>query len=254
MKEIDETVAAASGLRTLERGLDVLDLFCHGATKLTLTEIAARIKLSPSTASRLLHTLLIRGYLSRDEETRKFGIGSQALRLTTSSFRTFDLRPVAAPVLRKLSEQYNESISLYVILDGHRVCIDRIETTHALRHVVNVGDRLPLTRGAGGKVLLAWLPEEEIKTAIPPGEKVSASELSRIRKQGFALSIGERDQGVGAIAAPVFDANGRILCSLSLAAPVARLNREAFERMAPDIVNAADQISAALGHAKKTTG
>ena len=59
-----------------------------------------------------------------------------------------------------------------------------------------------------------------------------------------------RDQGVGAIAAPVFDAEGRIQCSLSLSAPVVRLDRKGFERVAPDIVEAAFQISAGLGYVK----
>lgn len=200
--------------------------------------------------SGILYTLQIRGYLSRDEETKKFVIGSQALRLTTSSFRTFDLRKIAAPILHKLHEQYNESLSLYIVLDGHRVCIDRLETTHALRHVVNIGDRLPLTRGAGGKVLLAWLPELERKNILSTGASVSASELALIRKQGFAISMGERDQGVGAVAAPIFDATGRLQCALALAGPFTRISRNDFEKMAPDIVSAANQISAALGHNK----
>ncbi|MBP2666198.1 MAG: IclR family transcriptional regulator [Firmicutes bacterium] len=250
MKMIDDNATNSAGLRTLERGLDILDIFSGGATKLTLTEIAAKINLSPSTASRLLNTLLNRGYLSRDAETKKYVIGSHALRLNASSFRTFDLRPLAEPIMRRLAERYNESITLYVALDGQRVCIDRVETTHALRHVVNVGDRLPLDRGAGGKVLLAWLSAEERKTLGSIVEKVSVAELAQIRKRGYAISMGERDQGVGAIAAPVFDAEGRIQCSLSLSAPVVRLDREGFERMVPDIVEAALQISTGLGYVK----
>lgn len=251
MKVLDDTASTAPGLRTLERGLDVLDLFCHGANRLSLTEIAAQINLTPSTTSRILYTLQMRGYLSRDEETKKFVIGSQALRLTTSSFRTFDLRKIAAPILHKLHEKYNESLSLYIVLDGHRVCIDRIETTHALRHVVNIGDRLPLTRGAGGKVLLAWMPEKERTDILAADSSISASELETIRKQGYALSLGERDPGVSAVAAPVFDASGRLQCALALAGPFSRLSRSDLEKMTPDIVNAANQISAALGHLNK---
>ena len=77
MKTLDGAAPNTPGLRTLERGLDVLDLFCHGATRLSLTEIAAKINLTPSTTSRILYTLQIRGYLSRDEETKKFVIGSR---------------------------------------------------------------------------------------------------------------------------------------------------------------------------------
>jgi IclR family transcriptional regulator, KDG regulon repressor len=250
MQPIEDNNQNSAGLRTLERGLDVLDIFSTGVTKLTLSEIAAKINLSPSTASRLLNTLLSRGYLSRDPETKKYVIGSRALRLNASSFQKFDLRPLAAPVLRRLAEQYNESITLYVVVDGYRVCIDRVETTHALRHVVSIGDRLPITRGAGGRVLLAWMPEDERKELIPSAETGLAAELAQIRQKGYAISMGERDQGVGAIAAPVFDAHGRIKCSLSLSAPVVRFSREEFEKVAPDIVTAALQISVGLGYVK----
>jgi len=250
MKMADDSVQNSAGLRTLERGLDVLDIFSRGAVKLTLSEIAAQIGLSPSTASRLLNTLLSRGYLARDPDTKKYGIGSQALRLNASSFRSFDLRPLAMPLMRRLAEQYNESVTLYVALDGQRVCIERVETTHALRQVVDVGDRLPLARGAGGKVLLAWMSEEERKTVISSGEAVSDFELAQIRKKGYAVSIGERDRGVGAVAAPVFGSDGCIRCALSLSAPIVRLNREGFEKIAPDIVGAALQISVGLGYVK----
>ena len=248
MKDVENNARNVPGLRTLERGLDVLDLFCQGATTLSLTEIAEKISLTPSTTSRLLYTLQLRGYLSRDDETKKFSVGFQALRLTTSSFRTFDLRKIAAPILQKLHQQYNESISLYILLDGHRVCIERLETTHPLRHVVHIGDRLPLPRGAGGKVLLAWLPEIERQKLLSSTEPVSTAEFEYIRQQGYAISLGERDQGVGAIAAPIFDTSGRVQYSLAIAGPMVRLNASALKKMAPDVVNAAKQISAALSY------
>lgn len=248
MVKAEDQGQSAAGLRTLERGLDILDLFGQGALKLSLSEIAEKINLTPSTTSRLLHTLNLRGYVSRDEETKKFSIGPQALRFSVSSFRTFDLRKIAAPFLQSLHRKYNESVSLYILLDGHRVCIDRLETSHALRHVVNVGDRLPLPRGAGGKVLLAWLSNEERKK-IPEADAVPVGELDKIRKQGYAISLGERDQGVSAISAPIFDESGRILCALAVAGPIVRLSPEVLADMAPDVVATARKISTALGHA-----
>jgi DNA-binding IclR family transcriptional regulator len=248
MEKTEEKGQVVAGLRTLERGLDILDLYGQEALKLSLSEIAEKINLTPSTTSRLLHTLNLRGYVSRDEETKKFSIGPQALRFSVSSLRTFDLRKIAAPFLQSLHQKYNESVSLYILLDGHRVCIDRLETTHALRHVVNVGDRLPLPRGAGGKVLLAWLAEEERKK-IPAADAVPASELEKIRKQGYSISLGERDQGVSAIAAPIFDVSGRILCALAVAGPIVRLSPEVLAAMAPNVVDTARKVSAALGHA-----
>ena len=118
MVKAEDQGQSAAGLRTLERGLDILDLFGQGALKLSLSEIAEKINLTPSTTSRLLHTLNLRGYVSRDEETKKFSIGPQALRFSVSSFRTFDLRKIAAPFLQSLHRKYNESVSLYILLDG----------------------------------------------------------------------------------------------------------------------------------------
>ena len=114
--------------------------------------------------------------------------------------------------------------------------------------MVNVGDRLPLPRGAGGKVLLAWLSNEERKK-IPEADAVPVGELDKIRKQGYAISLGERDQGVSAISAPIFDASGRILCALAVAGPIVRLSPEVLADMAPDVVATARKISTALGHA-----
>lgn len=248
MEKSEEKGQVVAGLRTLERGLDILDLYGQGTLKLSLSEIAEKINLTPSTTSRLLHTLNLRGYVSRDEETKKFSIGPQALRFSVSSLRTFDLRKIAAPFLQSLHQKHNESVSLYILLDGHRVCIDRLETTHALRHVVNVGDRLPLLRGASGKVLLAWLAEDERKK-IPAADAVPAKELEKIRNQGYAISLGERDQGVSAISAPIFDVSGRLLCALAVAGPIVRLNPAVLAAMAPDVVDTARKVSAALGHA-----
>ena len=248
MKQTDETKPEIAGLRTLERGLDVLDLFCSGAGRLTLSEIAVQIGLSPSTSSRLINTLVSRGYLFRDDETKKFQLGVQGMRLVSSSNQAFDLRPLAAPFLQQLFNKYNESVSLYVVLDGQRVCLDRIETTHGLRRVINVGDRLSLTRGAGGKVLLAGLSKTLQTELIKTDPAVTEADLEQIRLQGYAISDGEREIGVAAVAAPVFNASGQAVCALSLSGPSVRLPRDLIITIVPDIVAAARQFSALLGY------
>ena len=248
MKKSNEAGQDITGLRTLERGLDVLDLFCHGASHLTLSEIAVKISLSPSTASRLINTLANRGYIFRDDATKKFQLGIQGMCLVSSSYQAFDLRPIAAPFLQQLFDKYNESVSLYVLLDGQRVCLDRIETTHGLRRVINLGDRLSLTRGAAGKILLAFLTKAQQTDFISADPVIGEDDLERIRNQGYAVSDGEREIGVAAVAAPVFNANGQVVCALSLSGPSVRLPRDLTMRIVPDIVSAARQFSAALGH------
>ena len=237
-----------TSLRTLERGLDVLDCFGHSETKLSLTEIATRINLTPSTVTRILATLEKRNYLVRDSETKKYQLSRRFGSLAASSGQSFDIRIIAAPYLRRLYDLYNESVSLYVLLDGQRVCIDRIETTHGLRRVINIGDRLSLTRGASGKVLLAWLPEEQRKVIWLTDPAVPFKEFDQIRMQGFATSISERDEGVAAVSAPIFDSQEQMVAAVAIAIPTVRLTKETIPQMIPSVMEAAKEISKALGY------
>lgn len=252
MKEEIEAKPGTPSLRTLERGLDVLDSFCQGTAELSLTEIAAKINLTPSTALRILSTLERRHYLSRDKETKKYQLGEQVLQLRLHSASAFDLNRIAAPYMRRFFELFNESVTLFVAAENQRLCVERIETTHALRHVVHIGDRLPLTRGAGGKALLAYLPIKLQQSLIHDDPALTSAELVDIRRLGYAKSFGERDAGVAAIAAPIFDAQGNIAASLASAGPTARMSAQRLEQMLPHLIQAADDVSRALGYKNNT--
>jgi DNA-binding IclR family transcriptional regulator len=248
-KIINETQKSAS-LRTLERGLDVLDCFCRGSAKLTLTDITDLTGLNPSTAFRILATLEKRDYLKRDAETKKYQLGTQVLSLILPSLEAYDLRTIAKPYMQELFDTCNESVSLYLPLVEHRLCLERIETTHALRRVINIGERLPINKGAGGKVLLAWMAEDKLKQLMKKGLEIPSGDLKKIRERGYAMSVGEREKGVSAIAAPLYDATGKVVAALAIAAPEIRFTPEIMLRTAPLVVRAAEQISAALGYKK----
>lgn len=243
---LDDTQNTTS-LRTLERGLDILNCFSHGTTNLSLTELAAITGLNPSTTFRILATLEKCNYITRNPETKKYQLGSQIFCLFAPSLESLDLRSVASPYLQRLYNFSNESICLYVARNNHRVCLDRIETTHSLRRVVNIGDRLSLTKGAGGKLLLAWMSEKEQLHEISDGE-ITTTELAKIKQLGFATSAGEREAGVAAIAAPIFDASGQLTAALSMSGPTVRFTQELIEKMIPQVIKTAKDISSALGY------
>jgi IclR family transcriptional regulator, KDG regulon repressor len=240
-------------LRTLERGLDVLDCFCQGPSKLSLTEVTALTGLNPSTAYRIFATLEKRNYLKRDPETRKYQLGPQLIRLFLPSLDASDLRSIARPHMQKLFDSCNESVSLFVALGEYRLCLERIETTHALRRVINIGERLPINRGAGGKALLAWMPQQQLRQLSEDGLVLPLDELEPIRHRGYAVSTGEREKGVAAIAAPIFDASGQLIASLSISAPEIRFVPDVLETTIPLVVQAAEQISSALGFRQSNT-
>ena len=153
-----------SPTRSLERAFDILECFLGEQKELTLNQIAKFTKLSPSTAHRLIATLEKRNYVVRDEESKKYTLGSMIAKLgyVTTGKMGLDFKSVARKYMAKLHEMYNESISLYVLDGDKRLCIDRIESTYELRRAINIGSSFPLGIGAAGRVLVAYLEQDEV--------------------------------------------------------------------------------------------
>lgn len=104
----------------------------------------------------------------------------------------------------KLRDEFNESVTMYVRNNNKRVCVQRVESRQSLRLVMNIGSILPLEKGAPGKVLLAALPDEKINALLEDYSETLKRSLQEVRKNKYAISRGEREKGLGAIAVPVF--------------------------------------------------
>lgn len=115
-----------------------------------------------------------------------------------------------------------------------RTCLVRIEGPQAIRHHIRVGEGLPLDKGSPGRVILAFSGE--------PG-----AVYEKIRRAGYYISIGERDPQVASVSAPVFGMNWRLLGSVCISGPASRLPRRKLVAHAKRIMQAANQLSYALG-------
>lgn len=237
-----------STVRSIDRALDILDCFEPGRLELSLTELARGIGLSMSTTSRLVATLESRRYLTRDPETQRYSLGARIGQIGALGISTMNLGKIAQPFMRDLKELYNEGVSLYVTREDERLCIERVESTLPLRRVVNVGDRHPLTRGAAGRVLLAYLPLERREALLRTDPYTTEEALGALRKGGYTVSLGEREEGVSSIAAPVFDARGEVVAALSMSGPSVRFEGPGFSDKIAKVKNAAESISKALGY------
>lgn len=234
-------------VRALERGLDILDCFRHSDAPLPLTAVASAVGLSPSTALRILATLEKKNYLVRNEGTKQYSLGPSALQLSSASCPMESLATLSLRPLQELSLLFGESTSIYIPSGDRRVCIQRVESKHPLRQVVNIGDSLSLTVGAGGKVLTAWLessPNYDVNRLIPP---LSPALLAQIREAGYAASFNERAEGVYAVAAPVFDSSGAILAALSFSGPTARFEPGKLPDIVAAVMEKARQVSNLMG-------
>jgi IclR family transcriptional regulator, KDG regulon repressor len=234
-------------VRAIERALDILDCFEPGKLELTLTDIAARIGLSMSTTSRIAATLEKRSFLSRNPDTQRYSLGSRIAQIGALGLSNMELRRVALPFMRDLNAMYNEGVSLYVIHEDERICVERVESTLPLRRVVNVGDRHPLTRGAAGRVLLAYLPKEKRESILSKDAFTTEEALEELRHSGYTVSLGEREDGVSSIAAPIEDARCEVVAALSMSGPSVRFEGSGFSDKIARVKKTAELISKALG-------
>lgn len=236
-------------VRAVERALDVLLCFVGAQGGLGVTQIADRLGLYKSTVHRLLAALEAKGFVRQDEETEKYHLGLRVLELAAAFLATDNLADVAYPEMARLRDEVGETVSLYVRDGTDRVRVQRAEGRHALRRVVALGQRLPLYLGASGKVLLAFCPPEErdriLQKVLPPGfdEAALRAQLEQVRRQGWASSSEEREEGVASVAAPILDRSGYAVAALAISGPAHRFDPETVIQFADKVRAAARTIA-----------
>lgn len=227
------------GVIAVTRALQVLEAFAVGESHLSLAELSRRCQLHKTTVLRLARTLALSGYLVQREDG-DWRLGPAAGWLGARYKAGFDVQNVLEPVLRALTQATGESAAFYVREGNMRTCLVRVEGPQALRHHARMGEGLPLEKGSPGRVILAFSGE--------PGEDYEA-----IRRRGYHWSIGEREQGVATVSAPVFGRNWRLLGCVCISGPETRLPAARLQALAQTIMQAANQLSYALaGRAAST--
>lgn len=239
-------------LKSLEKSLDVLDIFVEDNNGMTLKDIAEHTNLNTSTAFRIVNTLERRGYLCRDEASKQYRLGPNALALGYSSHWTDNIITLAKPYLRQLQQTFNETASIYIAEGDNRICIDHIESTHSLRRVIPLGESLPLDKGAAGKVLLAWANKKERQHVIEQYGHVSEEELQTIRHNGYAVTQDESEHGLFALSVPIFDFESHVVASLTIAGPTMRFYDSVRQKMLFTLHQYAYEISYALGYREES--
>jgi len=249
------------GARVLEKSIDLLFSFESNRPEQSLFQISRNLGFPPSTVRRLLKVMISRRLIQQDAATKLYRLGAGVFYLAAVAREGLEIRQIALPVMKRLSDLTNENAVLHELRDGKRVCVERVEGKETLRDSLRVGDQFPAHAGASGKVLLAYLPPDELRDYIKSAQGLTAltprtitdpkkltSDLARIKKRECAFSCGERVMdGLCAISAPIFDSDGRVPYSLTITLTPFRLQAKGRAKLVELVKQSAAEISLKLG-------
>ena len=256
------TSPAQSGqtIAGIERALDALSLFAESDTaSLGVTEIAHQLGLSKAVVHRILASFRAKGFVELDETTRRYSLGPKILFLGLTYLDRIDILSVAREAMASLSARTNETATLSIRSGDIRVYVDQVTPPRDVKMQVSLGIPYPLHAGASSKAFLAFLPDSEIdeylsniklerltKSTVVEPRKLRR-ELAAIREAGYASSFGERMEGAGAVAAPVFGRDGSPSGVISVCGPIERFRDEA-DTAARLLLEQTARASARLGY------
>jgi DNA-binding IclR family transcriptional regulator len=263
-------------LRSIDRAIAVLKAFGEEEPELGVTELSQRLELPKSTVYRLLASLQQEGLVDQDPETEKYHLGIELVHLAGLVLEQIDVRQVARPCLQSLAEASEETVNLTVLTgDGKVINVDGISSPRMVRNVGWIGREMLPHCISSGKALLAYLPQQRLEPILAKGPVLSPAlskvegkaeglprftektitdpirlreELKRVRQQGYAVAQEELEVGLSAVAAPIWNHEGKVVASVSVSGPSFRLSPEKIPELAELTKQTANEISYRLGY------
>ncbi|WP_326836671.1 IclR family transcriptional regulator [Amycolatopsis rhabdoformis] len=250
----ERTVETPGGTEAADRVADVLLLFARSDSPLGVSQIARDLSLSKAVVHRILQSLVSRSLAKVVPGGSSYVLGPAALGLSARAWSQIDVRSIASPILRRLRDTTRETTTLSVLVGNERIYLDQFESPEEVKMVIEIGPRYPLHSGASSRAILAFLSLSLIDEAVRQlrARRAGLDEdgyrdgLDRVREQGYATSINERNTGAASIAAPFFDSAGNVMGSISSSGPAFRYAIEDHEEHAALVVEASHAITQRL--------
>lgn len=246
-------------VKSLVRGLTILERLAEARDGVALTDLAQRVGLPASTMHRLLNTMASLGFVRQDQRSGRWMIGLESFAVGNAFLYSRDYVTASRPYMRRLMEESGETVNLSVLDDGEAVLLSQVECHEMMRMLARLGSRAPLHASGVGKALLAALPEKEVsmilhrrglprmtETTIDTPARLFA-DLEQIRQRGYALDDEEHAVGLRCVAATIHDEYGEPLAAISLSGPRARISRERLINLGGLVLNVTSEITEAIG-------
>jgi IclR family acetate operon transcriptional repressor len=238
----------------VERALAVLDALADAGGELGTNELARRAGLNASTTSRLLATLAGRGLVAHVPGSGRYRLGRRLVELGHAALGGGDVRDLARPHLLALVDETGETATLSAAGETDAVTIDFAQGSASVQSVARVGRPSVAHATAVGKVLLAFGGREPPAGPLRAytdrtitGRDALLAELARVRAQGYALAVGEREDDLNAIAAPVFEGGGALAAILGVQGPAPRFGPAELRAALGPLAEHARALSRSLG-------
>jgi DNA-binding IclR family transcriptional regulator len=250
-------VSGAAPVQSVDRAVAILEILARDG-EAGVTEVARELDVHKSTASRLLAALDRRELVTQDTVRGKFRLGMGIVRLAGAASARLDVVQEGRPVCQALAHQVGETVNLAILSGRDALYLYQAAGPAALSPHNWAGQRVPLHATSDGKILLAYLPEAELSGCLTPplarftGRTITDPArfpglLAEVRHRGFATAADELEAGLTAIAAPVRNAEGNVIASISASGPSFRIPAERIPAVAEAVRRAAAEISRRLG-------
>src|SRR3954449_142413 len=252
----DTEAGAGASVQSVDRALTILEMLAREC-EAGVTDIASELGVHKSTAFRLLATLEAHRLVEQDGDRGRSGVGVGNLRLAGATTARLDLVTEARPVCKQLATDTGETVNITVRSETSALYLDQVAGSSALQSHNWVGQHIPLHATSNGKVLISELDDAELKLAVRELPRLTdktvkkrsqlKAQLEHIREVGYAVVVDELEVGLTAAAAPIRNAHGDIVASMSISGPTFRLTDERLEATVPLLVAAATEVSHRLG-------
>lgn len=239
---------------SVDKALTVLRLLRDGGPT-GVSELGAQLGVARSTAHRILGTLMHHGFVEQDRLTRAYRLGPFLTGLGVESMATAVLRDLAMPRMRTLSETFRETVQLMVLEGTNARFVDGVSGDRPLNTTVRAGSVIPAYATAGGKVLLAELADDDVRSlfrdgltgitdrTVPTVAKL-LHQLAAIRERGYSVNEGESEDGISALAVPIRRGSDASMAAVALSLPSVRMRPENV----PAMVDALHKCASEIGH------
>jgi DNA-binding IclR family transcriptional regulator len=255
MKEPQDTTSTS-----VERALSILEAVAARPEGMTNSEISRRLEIPKSSASYILRVLERRGYLWREPGSHRYRLGLELMTLARGVEAGQDMRQAAIPVLRQLADRSRLTAHLGVIEQGQAVYVEKADGPGLIKVNTWPGRRTDAHSTSIGKAIAAFLSDEELEAIArerglarrTPKTLTSLARLRRdleqVRARGYAVDDEENNPGVRCVAAPIFDASGRVVASVNVTGTTSQIGDAALPKVADLVRDAARRISQRMGY------